>query len=157
IEELGNTDNVPTSKVLISKLEKDGALYAVEPVQAGIYALCKLAGWVKIGNFVTHGLNTPQPPLLPGLGVAEEKETESNQWWARAAIKRPLEEETSHRPTKKFKLSMAPPAVATKSPATRDQPSRPAQFPQPQSTQPPSDVVDPVQSQPSPEQIYESL
>ncbi len=34
--------------VLIAKLEVDGALYAVERVRRGIYALCKIGGWVTL-------------------------------------------------------------------------------------------------------------
>lgn len=69
---------------MVAELEPDGSLYAVERVQCGIYALCRLGGWVSMedleaaaltaGNFATPRLDKP-------LDV-----TEPRSWWDCAAI-----------------------------------------------------------------------
>ncbi|KAL1634708.1 hypothetical protein SLS56_002110 [Neofusicoccum ribis] len=75
----------PTPKVLITRLEADGSLYAVERVQYGTYALCKLSAWVKeadVGSVpaFAEGLAYTQP--LKAL----KKDDGKGAWWQRAAV-----------------------------------------------------------------------
>ncbi|GME25533.1 DNA replication regulator Sld3 [Neofusicoccum parvum] len=75
----------PTPKVLITRLEADGTLYAVERVQYGTYALCKLSAWVKeadVGSVpaFAEGLAYTQP--LKAL----KKDDGKGAWWQRAAV-----------------------------------------------------------------------
>ncbi|KKY18486.1 putative dna replication regulator sld3 [Diplodia seriata] len=47
-EQEGEEEDVPaTPKVLVTRLEADGSLCAVERVRRGVYALCKLGAWVR--------------------------------------------------------------------------------------------------------------
>lgn len=77
-------------------MEADKSLYAVERVQYGVYALCKLGGWVKevdIGSVpaFSAGLSYSQP--LKAL----KSEDGRGPWWQRAAVSAPSSDPRSER------------------------------------------------------------
>ncbi|KAF2145373.1 uncharacterized protein K452DRAFT_243340 [Aplosporella prunicola CBS 121167] len=77
-----NSQEAP--KILVTKSEADNALYAVEKVQRGAYALCKLGDWVKeadLGIVSKHRASIPHAHVLP-----ESKRGNPASWWQTAAL-----------------------------------------------------------------------
>jgi len=97
-------------QVLLARLDADSALYAIERVQNGVYALCKLVNWVKPKAFdnasSAHGLRTaPQIFSDPG------KENGEN-WWTQAVLQHSGKSKHAvERPSKTLKPSLLPPAI----------------------------------------------
>lgn len=73
-----------TLSVLIARLEGDGSLAAIERVDKGIYALCKLGNWVKLDQLRAVALPTRDeaPP-----SYEERLSTgEGYEWWEAAKM-----------------------------------------------------------------------
>lgn len=84
----GLEDNEPGhpygALVMVAELETEGSLYVVERVQCGLYALCRLGGWVNVEElrpaalaFKKHSAPVMHRPLSV-LGQAS--------WWECAAV-----------------------------------------------------------------------
>ncbi|KAL0261218.1 hypothetical protein SLS55_004914 [Diplodia seriata] len=85
-EQEGEEEDVPaTPKVLVTRLEADGSLCAVERVRRGVYALCKLGAWVReedvgaVPACAYAGLPYAQP--LKAL-----RREDGRHWWQRVAV-----------------------------------------------------------------------
>jgi len=93
--------------VLLSCLESNGSLYVVERVQDGIYALGKLAGWVKVTTFddlTPHKLNELIQRKMGAAGMVS-----SNKRRTSTALRDMLPSTDTERPAKRSKLSVPPP------------------------------------------------
>lgn len=71
--------------VLIAGLEEHGSLYAVERVQHGIYALCKLGDWVKLEGFQISTSGSLDCISRPASRWRQSG-TSKGDWWSNAAI-----------------------------------------------------------------------
>lgn len=71
--------------VLIAELEEHGSLYAVERVQRGIYALCKLVDWLKVEDLGESALKSLGCSSRPALRRRQNSSSKS-EWWSNAAL-----------------------------------------------------------------------
>ena len=76
--------NQPTA--LIAQSAIDDALYAVERVQRGIYAMCRLGDWVTV-NTLERIQTVPRDIVRqPKRRRQEQPELPQHEWWSTAAI-----------------------------------------------------------------------
>ena len=100
--------------VLIAELDWCSTLYAVEKVQTGIYALCKLCKWVKLDSFIGQ---TAHPSKIQDRS-RKQTVVENQEWWRSAAIEvKPVGDDL--RPKRRrtdshghIQLSLKPPPVS---------------------------------------------
>lgn len=82
--EVQNEENA-SPKVLIARYETNKALYAIERVRPRVFALCKLAWWLKEKDVADlwdpSGLSSY--PTFPKQELAE---TDQGYWWQQAAV-----------------------------------------------------------------------
>lgn len=71
--------------VLIAELEDYGSLYAVERVQQGTYALCKLVDWLKLENLGKLAWKSSGYKSRPALRRRQNSPSKS-EWWSNAAL-----------------------------------------------------------------------
>jgi DNA replication regulator SLD3 len=137
-------------RLLIASLESESSLYAVERVKRGVYALCRLYSWVKIGYLddSSSAACTPlsRPPLVPRHDGC------NGEWWKTAVA---FEDVTGlGQPVRRPRLSMAPPLAASE-----DRPPSPTLVAVPVDSNPatPEHVKDAQEHQTSSQQVFETL
>ena len=88
--------------VLIAQSTSEGRLHAVERVQIGIYALCRLGQWVTTG--AVERLQAGAMDRYPSQIVQNEEQRRgsSDEWWRSAAIK--LDSEARNGVTRSGKI-----------------------------------------------------
>ena len=80
-------DHGARAYVLVARLQKDDSLFAVEEVQNGVYALCKLGDWVREGDIVRHGKWQPAPKQRHPVLERRPAPPNPTEWWRSAMIK----------------------------------------------------------------------
>jgi DNA replication regulator SLD3 len=106
-----------TPKVLIARYETKRALYAIERVQARVYSICRLAGWLKEKD-VSELWDPSALQAYPVVAQLNASTAATGEWWQHAVVDtQPVE-----RPAKRARLSMMrkkPAAESEKEEATR--------------------------------------
>jgi DNA replication regulator SLD3 len=100
-------DEVP--KVLIARYESKRTLYAVERVQARVYSLCKLAGWLKEKD-VTDLWDPETLQAYPEYPQAQLSGVTEGEWWKHAMV----DTEQAERREKRVRMSMLQPQLNSK-------------------------------------------
>ncbi|KAI9653525.1 MAG: hypothetical protein M1821_007033 [Bathelium mastoideum] len=77
------------ASVLITRLEEDGALYAVEHVRDDVFALCRLGSWVKEGDLTKHTKSETGLKLQNSGLSGRPTALHPAEWWHTAAIGEP--------------------------------------------------------------------
>jgi DNA replication regulator SLD3 len=109
IEDETDTTGTKPSMLLIASLEAESTLYAVERVNSGIFALCKLCSWVKIGYLDDSAMVAYTPISRPVL--AEKSDANARMWWQKAAINQQADDSVLSKTSKRARLSMVPPVL----------------------------------------------
>ena len=104
--------------VLIAERDEDHRLYAVELVRQGIYALCRLGGWVRLEDF---GKPVTKAKKL-SHGDYATTATHDSQWWRKAALdlKSGMRETERTSETQGIRLLMKPPPSRMKLATVKD-------------------------------------
>lgn len=105
-------------RILIVDHGDDHRLYAVESVRQGIYALCRLAEWVKLEDFgkpPSKAKKISRGDLAPTVAC-------DGQWWRKAAldIRNNVRETERSSQTQGIRLAMKPPSSRTKLTTIKD-------------------------------------
>jgi DNA replication regulator SLD3 len=110
-----SVNNAQPARLLIACLDPESLLYAVERVKRGVYALCRLCDWVKIG-YLDDSSNVAYTPVSRPT-LAEQQDGSNGEWWKAAVVGKDITQFTS--PVKRPRLSMATPTPAV----PKDQPA----------------------------------
>lgn len=102
--------------LLLARLESDSSLYAIERLHSEVYALCKLASWVKTTTFDDITPASARDLALRKMGVAPNDG--KDKWWTSAILPDPVQSDDVGRPAKRVKLHMLPPS-ASQNPFTK--------------------------------------
>ena len=97
--------------MLISRLDTNGYLYAIERVTEGVYALCKLADWVTEHTIraLVRSCGEVMPPAVKVPRVCEaEREVGTDHWWMGARCDLSTRRPASTSRPRSVRLSMKP-------------------------------------------------
>jgi len=86
-----NNEHDQLPRVLIAESAADGRLHAVEKVQSGLFALCRLASWVDVRAIEQLQASIPQHGFPQKLRLDDERSISKNEWWHSAAITHELD------------------------------------------------------------------
>jgi DNA replication regulator SLD3 len=95
--ETGNT----TARVLIARYESKRTLYAIERVQARVYSICKLAGWLKEKDVAELWDPTSLQAYFATSGL-DISTSGMGDWWQHAAV----EAKATEQPAKQTRMTM---------------------------------------------------
>jgi hypothetical protein len=143
-----------TPRVLIARYETKKTLYVIERVQASVYSIRRLAGWIKekdISELWDPSNMQPSPAAILAAGCT----TESGVWWQHAVV----EAQPAERPMKRARMTMMrrKPAAEPTTTKTQQRFDSPTTYEPLATDTPPVEGPEEVFTPPSPQEQLEAL